>query len=212
MKKYFSELIGTFLMVFIGTGSVVINSLHNNIGQIGVGISFGIAVALSIFLFAKFSGAHINPAVSIALFFKDKLNAKELIGYVMFQLIGAILASLSLKVLFPLDKSSLGATIPSGTWQESFVLELFLTFFLMLVILFVQKKKLAVLPSALIIGLVVGLEAYFVGPISGASMNPARSIAPALISENINHLWLYIVATILGACIALYPFTSKDLP
>jgi len=82
----------------------------------------------------------------------------------------------------------------------------------MLVILFVQKKKIAVLPSALIIGLVVGLEAYFVGPISGASMNPARSIAPALISENINHLWLYIVATILGACIALYPFTSKDLP
>lgn len=210
MRKYFSELAGTFLMVFIGTGSVILNSLFNNIGQLGIGVSFGIAVSLSIFLFAKFSGAHINPAVSIALFLKKQLKSEELIGYISFQLIGAILASISLHLLYPLDGSSLGATIPSGTWQESFVLELLLTFFLMLVILIVQKKKLGILASALIIGLVVGLEAYFVGPICGASMNPARSIAPGLISGNMNHLWVYIVATVLGACLALLPFSFKD--
>jgi aquaporin Z len=211
MKKYFSELAGTYLMVFIGTGSVIVNSLYSNIGQLGICVSFGMAVALSIFLFAKFSGAHINPAVSIAMFFKKQLKPNELAGYISFQLIGGILASLSLYLLYPLDSSSLGATIPSGTWQESFVLELLLTFFLMVVILIVQNKKFGILSSALVIGTVVGLEAYFLGPICGASMNPARSIAPGLISGNMNHLWLYIVATVLGACLALLPFYSKDI-
>ena len=210
MKKYFSELIGTFLMVFIGTGSVIINSIYNNIGQLGIGISFGFAVSLSICLFAKFSGAHINPAVSIALFFKKKLEVIELTAYIVFQIIGAILASLFLDLLFPLDTSSLGATIPSGSWQESFMLEFLLTFVLMTVVLFVQYKKYSIVSSALIIGLVVGLEAYFVGPICGASMNPARSIGPAFVSANTIHLWLYIVATILGACLALLPFSFTD--
>lgn len=209
MKKYFSECIGTFLMVFIGTGSVIINSVYNNIGQLGIGISFAFAVALSIYFFARFSGAHINPAVSFALFFKKKLSLIELTLYVFFQIIGAIFASLFLDILFPLDNSSLGATIPSGSWQESFILEFLLTFVLMTVVLFVQNKNFSILSSSLIIGLVVGLEAYFVGPICGASMNPARSIGPALISTNTTHLWLYIVATVFGACLALLPFSFK---
>jgi aquaporin Z len=210
MKKYLAELLGTFLMVFIGTGSVIINALHSNIGQLGIGLSFCIAVSLSIYLFAKFSGAHINPAVSIAFYFKKQLKFNQLLAYILFQLIGAIFASVLLHYIFPANPANLGITIPSGSWQESFMLELILTFILMYVILLVQKNEFDVLSSALIIGLVVGLEAYFFGPICGASMNPARSIAPALISFNTNHLWLYIVATVIGSCLALLPFLSKD--
>ena len=209
MKKFLAEFIGTFLMVFIGTGSVIVNSLHSNIGQFGIGISFGVAVSLSIFLFARFSGAHINPAVSIAFFLKKQLKFNQLLGYILFQIFGALLASGLLHLFFPSKPASLGATIPSGSWQESFILEFFLTFALMLVILIVQKKNLSVLYASLIIGLTVGLEAYFFGPISGASMNPARSIAPAIVSLNINHLWLYVVATITGSCFALLPFCFK---
>jgi aquaporin Z len=209
MKKFLAEFIGTFLMVFIGTGSVIVNSLHSNIGQFGIGISFGVAVSLSIFLFARFSGAHINPAVSIAFFLKKQLKFNQLLGYILFQIFGALLASGLLHLFFTSNPASLGATIPSGSWQESFILEFFLTFALMLVILIVQKKNLSVLYASLIIGLTVGLEAYFFGPISGASMNPARSIAPAIVSSNINHLWLYIVATITGSCFALLPFCFK---
>ena len=209
MKKFLAEFIGTFLMVFIGTGSVIVNSLHSNIGQFGIGISFGVAVSLSIFLFARFSGAHINPAVSIAFFLKKQLKFNQLLGYILFQIFGALLASGLLHLFFPSNPASLGATIPSGSWQESFILEFFLTFALMLVILIVQKKNLSVLYASLIIGLTVGLDAYFFGPISGASMNPARSIAPAIVSLNINHLWLYVVATITGSCFALLPFCFK---
>ena len=190
-------------MVFIGTGSIIFNDLVFDTGQLGIGVAFSIGVALSIFLFGKYSGAHINPAVTIALFFNKKTSLNQLFGYIFFQISGALFASIVLQQIFPIH-SLLGVTQPSGTVLESFLLELLLTFLLMLVILIVGQKKSISKHVFWIIGLFVGLEAFFAGPICGASMNPARSIGPAIVSANLIHLWIYIIATTIGALLSVF--------
>ena len=171
------------------------------IGHIGIAFTFGIIVMIMIYSFGAISGAHINPAVTLAFAVTDRFNKEDTFPYLIAQLVGAILSSLTLTFLFA-SSSTMGETLPSNSWQQSFVLELILTFFLMLVILFVSQNKETASYTAIAVGATVLLEALFAGPICGASMNPARSIGPALISGNLAYLWLYIFAPILGAILA----------
>ena len=204
MQKYLSEFIGTYGLVFCGTGAIIVNDLTNGtITHVGIALTFGLIVMAMIYAFGEISGAHINPAVTIAFWFSGRFEGKEVAPYIIAQLFGAILASATLLLLFP-THSNLGITLPTDTAFQSFVLEVILTFFLMLVIINVSTGSKEVGATAAIgIGGTVLLEAMFAGPISGASMNPARSIAPALLSGHFEHLWVYIAAPILGALVAI---------
>lgn len=204
MKKYVAEILGTFAMVFCGTGAIIINQQTNGaITHVGVAITFGLIVMVMIYALGNISGAHLNPAVTIAFTLAKKFEVKQVVPYIISQLVGAFLASLILKYLFPANEF-FGATIPSGTALQSFILEFILTFILMLVIINVATgSKEQGMFAGLAIGSTVLLEAMFAGPICGASMNPARSLAPAIVSGHTEHLWVYITATILGAALAI---------
>lgn len=204
LKKYIAELIGTFTLLFCGTGAIIINQETGGvITHVGVATTFGLTVAAMIYTLGNTSGAHFNPAVTIAFWLAKTFPAKQIIPYILSQAIGALLASLTLHFLFPLN-AQLGSTIPAGTDMQSFILELILTFILMFTILHVAKgNKEQGMFAGIAIGSVVLLEAMFAGPICGASMNPIRSIAPAIVSGNIAHLWIYILAPIIGAILAV---------
>ncbi len=205
MKKYVAEGIGTFAIVFCGTGAIIINHQSNGaITHVGIAITFGFIVMSMIYALGNISGAHFNPAVTIAFAIAKKFEVKQIAPYILSQLIGAFTASVVLSLLFP-DHQLLGATLPSGSEIQSFVLEFILTFFLMLVILNVAHgSNEQGMFAGLAIGSVVLLEAMFAGPISGASMNPARSVAPALVSNHPEHLWIYIFAPVLGATASVF--------
>jgi aquaporin NIP len=206
MKKYLAEIIGTFALVFFGTGAIIVN--QESIGAIshfGVAAVFGLIVMVIIYTFGNISGAHFNPAVTIAFTIAKKFPLKEIIPYIVSQFTGAISASFLLKFLFPFN-ILLGSTIPSGEGYQSFILEFILTFFLMLVILNVAKgSKEQGMLAGIIIGATVLLEALFAGPICGASMNPIRSLAPALVSGHTESLYIYLIATTTGAAFSI-PF------
>lgn len=204
MRNYVAEFVGTFSLVFCGTGAIVINQQSGGmVTHVGIAITFGLVVMSMIYSLGSISGAHLNPAVSIAFAVAGKFPVRLLPGYVISQLAGALFASLILKFLFPTNEL-LGATMPAGTEMQSFILELLLTFFLMLVIMSVAHgSKEQGMFAGLAIGAVVALEAMFAGPICGASMNPARSVAPAVISNHMEHIWLYIWAPIIGALLAI---------
>lgn len=203
MKRYLAEGIGTFALVFCGTGAIIINDLSNGtVSHTGIAMTFGFIVMVMIYAFGNVSGAHINPAVTIAFSFTDIFDRKDLIPYLIAQLCGAMVASVSLSFLF--EHETLGTTLPSGAVMQSFVLEVILTFLLMLVILMVSQDESIHKFTGLAVGGTVLLEALFAGPICGASMNPARSIAPALVSGTTSHLWVYVLATTLGAVIAVF--------
>lgn len=204
MKKYFAEIIGTFALVFCGTGAIIINQeTAGIITHPGVAFTFGLIVMVMIYALGPISGAHLNPAVTIAFTFAKRFPTREIIPYILSQSTGALLASLVLRFLFS-NNESLGATLPSGTVLQSFILETILTFFLMLVIIHVATgSKEQGMFAGLAIGSTVLLEAMFAGPICGASMNPARSFAPALITGNIEHLWVYLTAPVIGATLAV---------
>ena len=203
MKKYIAEFIGTFAIVFCGTGAIIINQETNGaISHVGIAATFGLIVMCMIYTFGEISGAQFNPAVTIAFAFADRFDKKEVLPYIGSQIMGAFLATLILKFLFPTNQN-LGATLPAGTQMQSFILEVILTFLLMLVILNVsQGSKETGLFAGIAIGGTVLLEAMFAGPICGASMNPARSLSPAIVSGNITDIWIYILAPILGAILA----------
>jgi aquaporin Z len=204
MRSYLTETLGTFILIFCGTGAIVINQQTGGvIGHLGIALTFGLLVMTLIYAFGNISGAHFNPAVSIAFTVARKFPANKLVPYIFSQLLGAVMASFFLKILFP-QNEMLGGTLPSGTEIQSFILEIFLAFFLMLVILNVAHGSSEQgLFAGIAIGSTVLLEALFAGPISGASMNPVRSIAPALVSGHLEHLWIYIVAPIIGAILAV---------
>jgi aquaporin NIP len=204
MRKCLAEFIGTFALVFCGTGAIVINEeTAGTVTHVGIAATFGLIVMSMIYAFGNISGAHLNPAVSIAFALSGRFAGRELVPYIISQIGGAILASLILKFLFP-DNPLLGATLPAGTEMQSFILEFILTFFLMLVIINVATgSKEQGMFAGLAIGSVVLLEAMFAGPICGASMNPARSLAPALVAGHLEHLWIYLTATIAGAALAV---------
>lgn len=204
MKKYLAEFIGTFALIFCGTGAIIINQETGGvISHVGVAATFGLIVMCMIYTFGEISGAHLNPAVTFGFFISGKFEKKEVLPYIGSQIGGAFLATFILKFLFPLNQN-LGATLPSGTQMQSFILEIILTFLLMLVILNVsQGSKETGLFAGIAIGGTVLLEAMFAGPICGASMNPVRSLSPAIVSGNVAALWIYILAPILGVILAV---------
>ena len=204
MRRLLAEFLGTFALIFAGTGAIVINEISGGaITHLGISMVFGLVTMVIIYTIGDVSGAHLNPAVTLGFAAAERLPWRYVPGYMIAQLGGAFAASGTLKLLFT-EHATLGATLPSGSASQSFLLEVILTAILMFVILSVTvgaKEK--GITAGLAIGATVAFEAAFAGPISGASMNPARSLAPAIMSGNFQHLWLYPAATILGALIAI---------
>lgn len=204
MNRYFAEMMGTFGLVLVGTGAVVVNDVHDGLlANAGIAIAFGVIVMLMIFVFGKSSGAHINPAVTIAFWLSGRFPGREVLPYIGAQVAGGIIASIVVMMIYPTHET-LGSTIPAGSNTESFLWEIGLTFVLMSVIIFVTSGRAnSVYVCGIAIGAAVLFGAFFGGPVSGASMNPARSIAPALFSGHMGILWLYITAPVFGAVLAI---------
>ena len=204
-KRFISEIIGTFALVFCGTGAMVINDFTGGtVTHVGIAITFGLIVMGMIYAFGDISGAHMNPAVTIGFAYAKKFPWKEVPAYVLAQLIGAFLASGILLYLFP-ESQTLGATVPGLSALKVFIFEIILSFFLMVVIINVSTGSKEIGPVAgIAIGSVVLLEAMFAGPLTKASMNPIRSLAPALASGNFTDLWVYLTAPFAGMLLAVF--------
>lgn len=205
MRKLTAEFVGTYFLLFCGCGANVINQVSDGvITHMGIAITFGLIIMCLIYALGDISGAHFNPAVSIAFTVAGKFPKSDLVPYIISQILGAVAAAFTLKILFPTNQL-LGSTIPAGSALQSFFLEILLTLLLMLVIIRVAHGSTEVgLFAGVAIGATVGLDAMFGGPISGASMNPARSIGPALASGHLEHLWVYLLAPVIGAILAIY--------
>jgi MIP family channel proteins len=194
-----AEVIGTFALVFAGCGAIMVDAKTHQLGHIGVAITFGLVIMFGIYAVGHISGAHFNPSVTFAFALTRHFPWSRAVAYWAAQLLGAFVAIALLRASLG-DYADLGATLPSGSQAQAFLWELVMTFFLMFVIMAVATDTRAVGEAAAIaIGGTIALDAMFGGPITGASMNPARSIAPAVVSGNLHALWLYIVAPICGA-------------
>jgi aquaporin NIP len=194
-----AEFVGTFALVFAGCGAIVVDAKTHALGHVGVAFSFGLVIMVMIYAVGHISGAHLNPAVSFAFALSRHFPWSRALGYWAAQVLGALAAAAILRGSLG-DDGHVGATLPSGSQGQSLLLEFVLSFFLMFVIMAVATDTRAVGEAAAIaIGGTVGLDALFGGPISGASMNPARSLGPALVSGDLHALWLYILAPAFGA-------------
>lgn len=204
MRKYLSELFGTFALVFAGTGAIIVNQVSGGtVTHVGVAMTFGLIVLAMIYTVGDVSGAHFNPAVSLGFWAARRMPGREVPFYLVSQSVGAVIASALLKLMFP-DNVMLGGTQPSGSVLQSWVMEFILTTILMFVILNVSTgAKEKGLMAGVAVGGVITLEALFAGPICGASMNPVRSLAPALVSGHLENLWIYLLAPFLGALAAV---------
>lgn len=200
LRQLAAECFGTFALVFAGTGAIVINDVSSGrVSHVGIALTFGLIVLAMNYAVGDVSGCHLNPAVTIAFAVAQRFDMRAVLPYFLAQCSGAVLASISMRLLFP-QHGSLGATLPAGSALQSLALEFILTAILMFVILGVSsdsKEKGAL--AGVAIGAVIALEAMFAGPICGASMNPARSIGPALVAWRLEHLWVYIVGPVTGA-------------
>lgn len=204
LRRCLAEGIGTFALVFAGTGAIVINDVAGgHVTHVGIALTFGLVVMAMIYAVGDVSGAHINPAVTCGFWVARRLPGREVAPYVLSQCAGALTASALLRLLF-WEHPSLGTTLPAGPTLQAFVLETILAFLLMFVILNVAvgSKEKGIMAGAAV-GATVGLEALFAGPISGASMNPARSLGPALVSGELSSLWIYLAAPVIGATLAV---------
>ena len=204
MKPLLAEFLGTAALVFAGTGAIIVNDVSGGaIGHAGIAITFGLIVLSMIYSFGDVSGAHFNPAVTLGFWAARRFEGARVAPYIGAQVAGAFAASALLRILFP-SHPTLGATLPAGPVSQSFILEVILTFLLMLVVLSVSTgAKEKGITAGIAVGAVIALEAMFAGPICGASMNPARSLAPALVSGNVSALWIYLAAPMLGALCAV---------
>jgi len=206
-SKLWAEALGTYVLVFAGCGAIVIDRLSaGRVTHVGVALSFGLAVGIMIAGLGHISGAHFNPAVTLALAVGQYIPVTYVLPYWVAQVAGAVLAALTLDRLFG-AANGLGRTIPAGSTAQAFGLETILTAILVFVIATMALNNRAI--SALVapaIGGTVALEALFAGPITGASMNPARSLAPALVGGQFDHLWIYLTAPFLGGVIGILLF------
>lgn len=194
-----SEFLGTFLLVFVGCGAIVVNDLYGGaLGHVGVNAVFGLVVMAIIYALGNVSGAHINPAVTIGFYFAGRIGATEIPAYLVAQFAGAAVAGVVLLVLFP-EHSNYGATMPAIDVPRAFLMEVLISFSLMFIILNVSTghQEKGIMAGAAVGGMVT-LLALFAGPVTGASMNPARSFGPALAAMNFEHLWIYILAPMVG--------------
>ena len=202
-KRLLSEAFGTFWIVFAGTGAIVASDTSSGFSHIGVALVFGLVVFAMISALGDVSGAHFNPAVTIGFCFARRFPGKTVLPYISSQIAGALLASAVVRALFPAH-ATLGATNPAGTFLQSWILEVILTWGLMFVILSVSTGASEKgITAGLAVGALIGLEALFAGPISGASMNPARSLGPAVISGRLENILLYLTAPVVGASLAV---------
>lgn len=201
LKKLIAEAAGTFAMVFGGTGAIVVYSGGGANSPLAIALAFGVVVMIVVYALRDVSGAHINPAVTIGLWIAGKHEAKMVMPYVAAQCVGAIMASAVLRLMFGNGPTDLGTTLPHGSPLRAFALETIMTAFLLFVILAMTKDRKDHGIVGLVIGATIFLEALVAGPITGASMNPARSLAPAIVSWNLAYLSLYVVAPVLGAAL-----------
>jgi MIP family channel proteins len=209
-----AEAIGTFALVFAGCGAIMVNAKTGQLGHVGVAISFGLVILFGIYAVGHISGAHFNPAVTLAFALTRHFPWRRAGLYWSAQLLGAFTAAALLRGSLG-NIADVGATYPSGSQAQSFLWEVVMSAFLMFVILAVATDTRAVGEAAAIaIGGTIALDALFGGPISGASMNPARSIAPAFVSGNLHALWIYIAAPVLGASVGglAYQFVRDEQP
>ena len=209
-----AEAIGTFALVFAGAGAVMVDAKTHALGHVGVALTFGLVIMAMIYAVGHVSGAHFNAAVTFAFALTRHFPWPRALGYWLAQFVGAVTAAALLRGSLG-NIAHVGATLPSGSQGQSFLWELVMTAFLMFVILAVATDTRAVGEAAAIaIGGTIGLDAMFGGPISGASMNPMRSLGPALVSGNLHALWLYIVAPLLGASLGglAYQFVRGEQP
>jgi len=204
VKQLIAEFLGTFALVFAGTGAIVIDNVSGgSVTHLGIALTFGLIVLAMIYTLGDISGAHINPAVTIGFWAARRFDARSVLPYLASQCAGALVASITLRLLFPTDLM-LGATIPAGSSIQSFILELILTAVLMFVILGVSTgAREKGITAGIAIGSVIALEAMFAGPICGASMNPARSLGPAVVSLHLQSLWIYLLAPTVGAVVGV---------
>ncbi len=201
LRSLVAEAIGTFALVFAGAGAIMVDAETHALGHLGVAISFGLVIMVMIYAVGHVSGAHFNPAVSFAFALTRHFPWRHAAGYWGAQLTGAVLAAAVLRGSLG-NVAHIGATLPAGSQGQAFLWEIVLTFFLMFVIMAVATDTRAVGEAAAIaIGGTVGLDAMFGGPVSGASMNPARSVGPALVGGDLHGLWLYLAAPLLGAAL-----------
>jgi aquaporin NIP len=202
-RAVLAEAIGAFVLVFAGTSAIVIDAQYGTVTHVGVALTFGLVVFSMISAIGDVSGAHLNPAVTFGFWWAARISGRRSLLYIGSQITGAVLASLVVRMLFP-GGGSLGATLPAGSESQSFVLEILLTAALMFVILNVSTgAREKGLTAGLAIGGAIAFEALFAGPISGASMNPARSLAPAVVSGTLGGLWIYLIAPPLGAVLGV---------
>ena len=210
LRRSLYEVIGTYLLIFFGCGSVTIDQYTGGaLGVVGIGLCWGIAVLVAVYAFGETSGAHINPIVTLGFWASDRFPGREVLPYWGAQFLGSTLAILTWYVLYP--DLGYGMTLPSGPVWQSLLLEVILTFSLMFVILKVATGSREIGTQAGIsIGLYVGLAAMVGGPVSGASMNPARSFGPALVEGNFTDFWVYLVAPVAGSLLAVGLFRLLD--
>jgi aquaporin Z len=214
MKKYIAaEILGTFIIVFIGTGAIIVNEVTGgNVTHLGVCFLWGFAVALAIMSAGRLAESHFNPAVTIALIIAGKFSAKKSFEHISAQITGALLASIVLYLFFPAN-TTLGTTLPTVEPWMAAVIEIIISFVLMASIAITEMMNVkSRLLAALMIGFAVFVAAFFAGPLTGASMNPARSIGPALISGHTEYLVLYLLAPVAGMLLAvpLYKLKRRD--
>lgn len=205
VNRCIAEVIGTFALVFAGCGAIVVDATYGGVlGHTGICLVFGLVVMAMIYSVGNISGAHINPAVTLGFMFAGRLEKRIVLPYIVSQLAGAILAAVLLRFLFA-DHPTLGATLPSVDVLPALLMEVILSFLLMFVILNVSTGAMEKgIMAGVAVGGTVAFEALIGGPVTGASMNPARSLGPALVSGQLQHIWIYIVGPVLG-CFLAYP-------
>ena len=203
-RALWAEFAGTYCLLFAGTGAIIVNDISGGaVTHVGIALTFGLVVFAMIAALGDVSGAHMNPAVTFGLFLAGRFPGRAVLPYVFGQLAGAVSSSATLWALFP-QHPTLGGTMPSGSPLQSLLVEIVLTTMLMFVILSVSSGDEAKKTTAgMAIGATVALAALFAGPVSGASMNPARSLSPALVAWQLNALWIYLAGPVLGAAVAV---------